>query len=102
MAVAGFAIKRGAGRNENAFNEGMIGEAPKEFLSGVPRALLPQQFEGVQSIVFSELVPQSFWKIGHGVPVDGAMKVKPLEKLADTVHRLAPGLKLDLQFFQGL
>lgn len=35
VAITGLAVEGGIGRNKDAFNEGAVGEAPKEFLGGV-------------------------------------------------------------------
>src|SRR5207248_1104565 len=45
VAVAGFAIERGIGRDEDALNEGMITQSPEKFLRGIVSALFENQLQ---------------------------------------------------------
>ena len=45
---------------------------------------------------------QGLGEVGHGVPTGGAALVEPFEELGDAIGGLFPGLKLGLEFFDGL
>ena len=60
VAVAGLAVKRGIGGNQNTFDERAVGQLPEKFLRGVARALLADKFERLQRIIFRATVPAVF------------------------------------------
>src|SRR5439155_17938928 len=51
VPIARFAVESRAGGNENALDQRMVGQSPKELLRRVARALFPNQFEGMQRIM---------------------------------------------------
>jgi hypothetical protein len=102
VAIADLAVERRVRGNEDAFDKGMVREAPKKFLGGVAGTLLANQFQRLQRVMAPQFFPQRLGQIRHRLPTRHAMNVKPFQNLRDAVSRFAPRFKLRFQFFFGL
>ena len=101
VTVAGVAVKRGVGGDQNAFDERMVVKPPEEFLRGVMCALLADEFQGVEQKILAEFFAQGLGQVGHRIPGCDAMDVKPFEQLRDAINRLFPRFKPGFQFIAG-
>ena len=84
VPVAGFAVKRGIGGNQNTFDERMIGQSPEKFLRGVLRALLAGEFESLKRKFSAQHFAQCLRQIGHRVPTRHALAHKASPAIART------------------
>jgi hypothetical protein len=90
VAVGGLSVQGGIGGDQDAFDEGMIVEAPEEFDGGVGRALLADELERMKGVVTLELFAEGSREVRHGVPRDDVTEVDPFEDLGGAIGGLAP------------
>ena len=101
MTVARLTVKRGIGRNQNAFDECAIRQFPEKFLGDVARTLLGHQFQRLERIIFLELRAQFFRQIRHRVPARDVADIEPFEQLRHAINGLLPGFELGFEFVAG-
>ena len=98
MAVAGVAVKRGIGGDQNAFDERMVVQPPEKFLRGVVCALFADEFERLERKVFLQFFAERLGQVRHRFPARDAMDIKPFEQLGHAILGLFPGGELRFQF----
>ena len=98
VTIAGFAIERRVGRNEDAFDERMVSEPPEEFLCGIAGALPGDELQSFECVMLPQLIAQAARQIGHSVPIRDAPAIKPVQELVEPVGREIPFGKARRQF----
>jgi len=108
MAVARVAVKRGIGRNQNAFDERMVVQPPEKFLRGVASTLRSIAAEDGRALFADEFeclkrkVSFNFSRSGLGrfviVPARDAMDIKAIRATGHAILGLLPGGELRFQF----
>ena len=90
VAVARLAVEGRVRGYEDAFDQSMVAQAPKEFPGGVAGALQCDQLERVHRVALRQALAQFLGEIGHGIPTTHTIRIKPVQQLAQAVVRLAP------------